>query len=67
VGFSPTIRARRLAGRATRAKQSDGRRLRLLRARRERPSSRCTAEQRDELTPFELTQFHLLPQAKITA
>jgi hypothetical protein len=34
---------------------------RLLCARRERPSRSCTAEQRDELAPFRLTEFHSMP------
>jgi hypothetical protein len=40
--------------------------LALLRARSERPRRRA-AEQRDELTPFQSTQLHPLPQAKMTA
>src|SRR6516225_6952960 len=40
--------------------ESDGRQLRLLRARRERPRSRA-AEKRDELPPFQLSELHSLP------
>jgi hypothetical protein len=36
---------------------------RLLRVRRQRPSRRA-AEQRNELTPFQLTQLHVLPLAE---
>jgi hypothetical protein len=33
----------------------------LLRARRERPRSRCAAEKRDELAPFQLIELHSIP------
>jgi hypothetical protein len=41
-----------LRRRSTRTEQSDGRRLRLLRARRERPRCRRTADQLDEVAYF---------------
>src|SRR5262245_56418786 len=47
--------------------ESDHGHRRLLPENDERPSSHRTAEQRDELTPLELTQLHPLPQAKVTA
>jgi hypothetical protein len=34
---------------------------RLLRARRERPSSRRAANKRDELAPFHLIELHYAP------
>jgi hypothetical protein len=35
----------------------------LLRARRERPRSGGAADERDEISPFDLAQYHLLPRA----
>jgi hypothetical protein len=40
--------------------------LRLLRSRRERPSCR-TAEERNDITPFQPTKLHPLPLAGTTA
>jgi hypothetical protein len=34
----------------------------LLHPRRDRPSGGAADEQRDDLTPFQLTQLHLLPK-----
>ena len=42
-------------------KEPNDRRRRLLRARRERPRCRSATEQRYELTPFQLTELHVLP------
>jgi hypothetical protein len=36
----------------------------LLRARRERPHRRSAAEQRDELTPFQLIELHSFPTSQ---
>ena len=41
--------------------------LRLLRARRQRPRSCRTAEQRDEVTAFQLIELHPLPLVRVTA
>jgi hypothetical protein len=38
--------------------EPDHRHRRLLPARRERPSGRCSAEQRDELATFQLIELH---------
>jgi hypothetical protein len=43
---------RRVDSGRTAAEQSDHRNRTLLRECRERPHSRCAAEQRDELAPF---------------
>jgi hypothetical protein len=36
----------------------------LLRARRQGPYGRCTAKQRDELTPFQLIKWHPSPRSR---
>jgi hypothetical protein len=41
--------------------KSDHRHRRLLRTRRERPSSRCASEQRDDLAPSQLIEEHSVP------
>jgi hypothetical protein len=43
-------------------KKSDDRHRRLLRARRERPRGRRAAEQRDEMTAFQLIELHSVPR-----
>jgi hypothetical protein len=40
---------------------------RLLRGRRERPCGSCPADKRDELAPFQLSELHPLPLARVAA
>jgi hypothetical protein len=44
------------------AEKPDHRHRRLLRARRERPRRRRSAQQRDELAAFQLIELHAVPR-----
>jgi hypothetical protein len=51
-----------------RAQEPDGRQFpRLLRPRHHRPRRRRDSDKRDELATFQLTKFHPLPLANVTA
>ena len=41
--------------------KSDHQHRRLLRARRERPRRRCSADERDEVAPSQLIELHSIP------
>jgi hypothetical protein len=66
AGFAEAFRERgRMASGAierSTSDKADHRQLpRLLRAYRERPHSRCAAEQRDDLAPSQLSEEHSVP------
>jgi hypothetical protein len=47
--------------------KADHRHRCLLPARRERPCGSCPADKRDELAPFQLSELHPLPLARVAA
>jgi hypothetical protein len=69
AGFVETLTERGGTARIKRpaADESNDRHRRLLRARRERPHRRRTAEQRNELAPFQLTKLHPLSLTGVAA